>query len=52
MMLRVPCIVSALCSCIVWGEALFTVEGLVSVEQLRCYFSKVVSAFLSVKLGK
>lgn len=46
MMLRVPCIVSALYSCRVWGEALFTVEGLFSVEQLCCYFSEVVSAFL------
>lgn len=47
-----PRIVSALCSCSVCGEALFTVEGLVSIEQLCCYFSKVVSAFLRMKLGK
>lgn len=36
-----PCIVSALCSCSL-GEALFTVQGVVSAEQLCCYFSKVV----------
>lgn len=51
MMLRVPAL-SLLCAAALWGEALFTAQGLVSAQQLCWYFPKVVWAFLSAKLGK